>query len=484
MQVGKVDPVGLQSKVDKSEYAVKEVIGGKSNVSKRRNGIVGSTIKRMKLDTVRLIELKVTLEEAQGLLRPHIDSTPNVVLVEDFEFEEYEDAPVIGRPTIITKASLGHCFEEVQWSQCDSCFKWRRIQPCILPPLGWTCSDNLWDPERSSCAAAQELNNAQLEDILSTMNSANCKEHKAIKPNPNPGDASNAPSSATVNKSSIRSSMPKEDLSIEQPEHVVPGSNSDGLVGEGVLAQATSKHPRHRPGCCCIVCNQPSSGKGPKHTSSCTCNVCGTVRRRFRTMMMRREKKENEAETVQRVHATGSSRSSDKAAAEQADLLVCSPNPEQMGSSNCKKHKATTKPDPDAPRDASNAPSAATVTKSCTIEFSFDFQSIMMRRLEKEKSETKAETVQPDQATESCRPSDKAEHVDLVCSYLETGLANDEATTNSNTSSKKPCASSPGKGHFDLNIQPEREELSPRANPANEIDKFDDAVGETSKKLN
>ena len=72
--------------------------------------------------------------------------------------------------------------------------------------------------------------------------------------------------------------------------------------GEGLDAssQATTKHPRHRPGCSCIVCIQPPSGKGPKHKQTCTCNVCLMVRRRFRTLSLRKEKKlsEKDAETA------------------------------------------------------------------------------------------------------------------------------------------------------------------------------------------
>lgn len=72
--------------------------------------------------------------------------------------------------------------------------------------------------------------------------------------------------------------------------------------------QATTKHPRHRPGCTCIVCIQPPSGKGPKHKQSCTCNVCLTVKRRFRTLMMRREKRlsEKEADTSKKKQQLGS----------------------------------------------------------------------------------------------------------------------------------------------------------------------------------
>lgn len=57
----------------------------------------------------------------------------------------------------------------------------------------------------------------------------------------------------------------------------------------------TTKHPRHRPGCSCIVCIQPPSGKG-KHKPTCTCLVCMTVKRRFKTLMMRKKKRQSERE--------------------------------------------------------------------------------------------------------------------------------------------------------------------------------------------
>ncbi|XP_057818888.2 B3 domain-containing transcription repressor VAL2 isoform X2 [Cryptomeria japonica] len=74
-------------------------------------------------------------------------------------------------------------------------------------------------------------------------------------------------------------------------------------LGEKITASSlvspTTKHPRHRLGCTCIVCIQPPSGMGPKHKPSCTCNVCITVKRRFKTLMMRRRK---EAENARKKH--------------------------------------------------------------------------------------------------------------------------------------------------------------------------------------
>lgn len=74
------------------------------------------------------------------------------------------------------------------------------------------------------------------------------------------------------------------------------------VEGESPSQPTTTKHPRHRPGCTCIVCIQPPSGKGPKHKQSCCCNVCLTVKRRFRTLLLRKEKRqsEKEAETARR----------------------------------------------------------------------------------------------------------------------------------------------------------------------------------------
>ncbi|KAG9135899.1 hypothetical protein Leryth_002598 [Lithospermum erythrorhizon] len=63
----------------------------------------------------------------------------------------------------------------------------------------------------------------------------------------------------------------------------------------GETSGTTTKHPRHRPGCSCIVCIQPPSGKG-KHPQSCKCNVCLTVRRRFKTLMQCRRKRQSDHE--------------------------------------------------------------------------------------------------------------------------------------------------------------------------------------------
>lgn len=39
------------------------------------------------------LELKITWEEAQDLLRPPPSAKPTIVVIEEFEFEEYEVCP-------------------------------------------------------------------------------------------------------------------------------------------------------------------------------------------------------------------------------------------------------------------------------------------------------------------------------------------------------------------------------------------------------
>lgn len=79
------------SKVDKSGYIAKEALGSKSLISrKRKSGLLGSKSKRLRIENEDLIELKITWQEAQGLLRPPPSHIPSIVVIEGFEFEEYE----------------------------------------------------------------------------------------------------------------------------------------------------------------------------------------------------------------------------------------------------------------------------------------------------------------------------------------------------------------------------------------------------------
>lgn len=90
-------------------------------------------------------------------------------------------------------------------------------------------------------------------------------------------------------------------------------SGLDALATAAVLedlgdssVEPTTRHPRHRSGCSCIVCSQPPSGKG-KHRPACVCNVCSTVRRRFKTLMMRKRKRQSERISEQHDILSGAS---------------------------------------------------------------------------------------------------------------------------------------------------------------------------------
>lgn len=238
---------------------------------RRKGSFFSSKSKRLRIESEESIELKLTWEEAQVLLRPAPNDAASVVSVEGHDIEEYEDAPVLGLPTYFTKNQEGSINN--RWAQCQDCLKWRRLPLDSLLNHGWTCSDNKWDPVRSSCSAAQEIS-AEIKHLLPTR-TGSCKRSKVKCENEN------------------------ENESLEVIDGLDTLANL-AILGEGdslpSSSQPTTKHPRHRPGCSCIVCIQPPSGKGPKHKQTCTCNVCLTVKRRFRTLMLRREKRQSEKE--------------------------------------------------------------------------------------------------------------------------------------------------------------------------------------------
>ncbi|KAD0221957.1 hypothetical protein E3N88_44604 [Mikania micrantha] len=134
----------------------------------------------------------------------------------------------------------------------------------VLVLSKWTCSDNVVDAKRCSCSVPEENEVKHLSRIMKL--SRKSKKRKVA-----------------------------ENLKTEQ---VVPGEN--GSEHDESFASPTTRHPQHRPGCSCIVCIQPPSGKG-KHKQNCICNVCSTVRRRFKTLMLRKKKRlaEQEGETFQ-----------------------------------------------------------------------------------------------------------------------------------------------------------------------------------------
>ncbi|KAJ0239440.1 B3 domain-containing transcription factor VAL3 [Hirschfeldia incana] len=177
---------GLNNNRESSTNGDAEPIDIHPLTGKKKSSMTATRSKRQKIDKGELSELKLTWEEAQGFILPPPNLTPSITTIEGIEFEEYEDAPIIGKP------STG---------------------------LGSTCSAN------GRLLAEQDDEEAKDETEVPLMS-------------------------------------PK----------------------------STSKHPRHRNGCTCIVCIQSPSGTSPKHGRRCSCTVCDTVRRRRETLLLRKQK--------------------------------------------------------------------------------------------------------------------------------------------------------------------------------------------------
>ncbi|KAL0398658.1 UNVERIFIED_CONTAM: B3 domain-containing protein [Sesamum radiatum] len=269
-QNARVDQENTYSEIDKSGSLAEKILEDKPVIHTKKSSNLSVKNKRLRIDNEDVIELKLTWREAQGLMRPPAKIVPSFFVVEGCEFEEFEEAaPVIGRPTIF---GIDHFGEKIQWVQCEDCFKWRKVPADALLPSRWICSENVWDLDRSLCSADEELTKEQLEHLLPAMNK----------------DASR-----------------KEDITDQDADLFVALEGLDALAnlaiqgeGEGlpISSESRTKHPRHKPGCTCIVCLQPPSGKGSKHSQSCDCVVCSSLKRRFRTLMERREKKQLEKE--------------------------------------------------------------------------------------------------------------------------------------------------------------------------------------------
>lgn len=238
-------------------------------LERKRNRNIGLKSKRLLIDSREALELKLTWEETQDMLHPPPTEKPSVVTIEDLEFEEYEGPPVFGKRSIFTARPSGG---QEQWTPCDSCSKWRRLPVDILLPPMWTCADNVWDQSRISCTAPDELSPRDLESLLRLS-----KDFKKQRTLANRNKLAEEHESASFNTLGNSATI------------------GDDLSDMGGAVATTTKHPRHRPGCSCIVCIQPPSGKG-KHKPTCTCNVCMTVKRRFKTLMMRKKKRQSERE--------------------------------------------------------------------------------------------------------------------------------------------------------------------------------------------
>ncbi|CAN6186029.1 unnamed protein product [Urochloa humidicola] len=239
----------------------------------KRSRNIGSKTRRFLMDAEDAMALKLTWEEAQELLRPAPTAKPTIVMIEDYEFEEYDEPPVFAKRSIFTIRATG---EQDQWIQCDDCSKWRRLPLTIIVASKWTCTDNSWDPKSCSCSAPEELTPKELQSVL--------QQYEEMR----------------RRKGSYGLKLNVAEMDASSLDALASAAVFGDVGNQGTASVATTtKHPRHRPGCTCIVCIQPPSGKGPKHNPTCTCNVCMTVRRRFKTLMMRKKQRQSEREEAE-----------------------------------------------------------------------------------------------------------------------------------------------------------------------------------------
>ncbi|KAL2534564.1 B3 domain-containing transcription repressor VAL2 [Abeliophyllum distichum] len=249
-QATKADSGSNRSEIDKPSIR-----------SKRKNSIFGLKSKRLRIDN-EMMELKLTCNQAQGIMRSPSENVPSVFVVEGCEIEEFEDAPVIGRPTIPAIDRFG---QKSQWVECEDCLKWRKVPADALLPSRWTCSGNVWGLDRSLCTTAQQLATEQLEDILSTITEVN-KKKKITEQN----------SDLVV---ALEGLDALANLAIQAEGEDLPASS-----------QTRTKYAGHKLNCTCIVCIQPSDGNDLKKT----CDVADSesLKHHFRTLMERCEKKQ------------------------------------------------------------------------------------------------------------------------------------------------------------------------------------------------
>uniref|UniRef100_A0A0D9X2Y7 TF-B3 domain-containing protein n=1 Tax=Leersia perrieri TaxID=77586 RepID=A0A0D9X2Y7_9ORYZ len=239
----------------------------------KRGRNIGSKSRRLSMDTEEAWELKLYWDEVQELLRPAPTAKPTVVMIEDYEIEEYDEPPVFAKRSIFTIRSTG---EHDQWIQCDDCSKWRRLPLNVIVASKWTCADNTIDSKSCSCSAPEELTPKELHIVL--------QQYEDMR--------------RRRNSFGFKQNIPEMDAASFDALTTAAVFGEVGNQGSPSVA-TTTKHPRHRPGCTCIVCIQPPSGKGPKHNPACTCNVCMTVRRRFKTLMMRKKQRQSEREEAE-----------------------------------------------------------------------------------------------------------------------------------------------------------------------------------------
>ncbi|KAI5068390.1 hypothetical protein GOP47_0016735 [Adiantum capillus-veneris] len=220
------------------------------------------------------LEFKMHWEEAQSLLRSPPNVIPSIVTIEGYDFEEYEDPPVFGNE-IISSDSLPRKLCNMQQDVPSSI-------PCPSQHNSGIISNDSTAKKQTLVEPLKEPEAFSGLETLAFLATAEENVHVT--------SASLSPASISAVASS--SAVP----SAATAEVAATTSVTPNISAPASSPATTTKHPRHRPGCSCIVCIQPPSGKGPKHKPNCDCNVCMTVKRRFHTLMLRRKKLQSEKE--------------------------------------------------------------------------------------------------------------------------------------------------------------------------------------------
>ncbi|MCO5614420.1 hypothetical protein L7F22_068702 [Adiantum nelumboides] len=160
------------------------------------------------------LEFKVPWKETQSLLQSPPNVIPSIVTIEGLEFEEYEDPPVFKNETILS----------------DS-----------LPQKSYTTQKEVpnssTDPLQHTRGSVSIDSTAKKQTLIEPL-----KEHEAFSRLETLAFLATAKENVLVASSSFNTVPVITNI-------IVPTS----------LA-TTTKHPRHRPSCSCIVCLQPPSG--------------------------------------------------------------------------------------------------------------------------------------------------------------------------------------------------------------------------------
>lgn len=89
-QLSSVAGDNIWHKNEKQEQSKREMSPSMTGPDRKKARNIGSKSKRLLIDSRDALELRLTWEEAQDLLRPPLHVKPSITVVEEHEFEEYE----------------------------------------------------------------------------------------------------------------------------------------------------------------------------------------------------------------------------------------------------------------------------------------------------------------------------------------------------------------------------------------------------------